>query len=134
MCSCLFSYAVLPEKNRALKHIEYGFWEREKDDSEPLYTSYTENDHFTADDWDEQQYTEDEFLRKAVLLRDFIYELDRIHYENSYKPLPADKAWGLHENGEVQLPDSFIVSEDDLRRFREDPQAYEWKFRLDIYA
>ncbi len=131
MCSCLFSYAIFPESNRFLSEVECSYWDiaqRERENNIP-YMAFPDDDK-DPDSWNYRENDEYNFLIKAKLLRDFIYELERVHYENQYTPLASDKGDGLWENGSYKLPDSYIYLEDDRQKFRADPQAYEWSFRI----
>ena len=131
MCSCLFSYAIFPESNRFLSEVECSYWDvaqRERDNNLP-YMAFPD-DQKDTDSWRYRENDEYNFLIKAKLLRDFIYELERIHYENQYTPLISSHYDGLSEKGNHSLPDDCIYLEDDRQKFRADPQAYEWSFRI----
>ena len=141
IASFLFSCAVMTENSRypMSSGDMYTFWDEEnrgKTNDVPYKTKPT---YYPADEWDESkscfswddiQSDEECFLNKAVLLRRLICELDRIYFENRYEPLPAYSNDGLCENGDCMIPDSFILNAEDLEKYRRDPQAYEWKFRL----
>ena len=130
MTSCLFSYAVVPECVRYDYLWEKGFWDvenRGKINDIP-YRQQAEDLSFI--DWDSIQIDEETFLRGAMRLREFICELDRIHYENNYTPLPASPYDGLQSSGKSLLPDSFILNETDRNKYKADPGAYEWRFRF----
>ena len=131
MCSCLFSNAIFPEDNRFLYEVESSYWDiqqREKDNNIPYMVLPDNEKDFHK--WDGRENDEYNFLIKANLLRKFIYELERIHYENRYTALESDQYEGLWENHSCKLPDSFIILEDDRQKFRANPQAYEWSFRI----
>lgn len=143
MASCLFSYAVLPENSRF--EICYdGFRDKENRGEKANGKYKYKPDHLTDEEWDEinkrpegyylkwdhLQDDENEFLYKAERLREFIYELDRIHFENKYVPLPADECSGLDTYGKCLIPDSFIPDPEDLKRYKENPGEYEWKFNF----
>ncbi len=102
--------------------------QREKENNIPYMELAEEEKEFHH--WNDREGDEDNFLIKAELLRNFIYELESIHYENKYSPLEADNGDGLWKGGRVCLPDDFIYLEEDRRLFREDPQAYEWSFMI----
>ncbi|MBQ6168623.1 MAG: hypothetical protein IJK30_01570 [Ruminococcus sp.] len=127
MCSCLFSYGITPEDNRFLISVENGYWDKIQR-NEQNNIPYEEAKEYPS--WNECADDEHEFLIKANDLRNFIYEIERIHYENKYEPLEADHCDGLWRGGSLRLPDDFILLEDDRRKFSEDPQAYEWSFRI----
>jgi len=127
MCSCLFSYGITPEDNRFLISVENGYWDKIQR-NEQNNIPYEEAKEYPS--WNECADDEHEFLIKANDLRNFIYEIERIHYENKYEPLEADHCDGLWRGGSWRLPDDFILLEDDRRKFSEDPQAYEWSFRI----
>lgn len=142
MASCLFSYAVLSERARfpMLSEELVGFWQQENRGKADM--PYKEKpDWFSAERWeaekadiycfwDDVQSDEQEFFYKACRLREFIYMLDQIHFENKYEPLRSYGGDGLYVDGKLLFPDSFIPDANDLKRFRENPQAYEWKFCL----
>ena len=141
MASFLFSCAVMTESSRySLDSWEmHTFWDAEnrgRANDAPYKTKPT---NYPEDEWEENkscyswediQSDEEDFLNNAVLLRRFIYELDRIYFENRYEPLPAHSNDGLCESGDHMIPDSFILNAEDLEKYRRDPGAYEWKFRL----
>ena len=109
MCSCLFSYAIFPESNRFLSEVECSYWDvaqRERDNNLP-YMAFPD-DQKDTDSWRYRENDEYNFLIKANLLRKFIYELERIHYENRYTALESDQYEGLWENHSCKLPDSFM--------------------------
>lgn len=130
MASCLFSYAVLPESVRYEYLGMKGFWDEQNRGAQNNIPYKRKSEEFSWIEWNALQDDEEEFLRKAVLLRRFICELDRIHYENQYTPLPASKCDGLCEEDDYLLPDSFIPDKKDLKKYKENPQAYEWQFRF----
>ncbi|MDE6781154.1 MAG: hypothetical protein K2J40_06830 [Ruminococcus sp.] len=130
MVSCLFSYAVIPESVR----YEYlglkGFWDIENRGKINDIPYKQKSEEFGWIEWEDIQGEEEVFLRGALKLREFICELDRIHYENKYTPLPASHSDGLWDDGKFRLPDSFIPDGADLKNYKENPQAYEWRFRF----
>ncbi|MCM1507237.1 MAG: hypothetical protein NC177_08910 [Ruminococcus flavefaciens] len=130
MASCLFSYAMIPESVRHEYSTIKGFWDVENRGKINDIPYKQKSERFYWIEWDDIQDNEENFLRKALRLREFICELDRIHYENKYTPLPASRADGLEEYGNIPLPDRYITDIDDLRNYKKNPQAYEWKFRF----
>lgn len=130
MASCLFSYAVLPERNR-FEYLDLcGYWDIEQRGKQNNIPYKNKSEKFSWLEWEHIYDDEEHFLYKAMLLRSFILELDRIHYENKYTPLSADKGDGLRTDGKYLLPDSFILNKIDLKKYQENPKAYEWKFRF----
>ena len=130
MVSCLFSYAVIPESVRYEYSYIKGFWDIENRGKINDIPYKQKSEKFSWIEWHHIQKDEESFLYQALKLRKFIYELDRIHYENQYIPLFADHGDGLRDDGNLLLPDSFIPNRYDLRNYKENPQAYEWKFRF----
>lgn len=131
MASCLFSYAIMPESIRYEYSELKGFWDVENRGKINDIPYKQQSERFSWIEWNETQDSEYRFLYCALRLREFIYELDRIHYENKYTPLPCCKADGLQESGNLLLPDSFITDRNDLKNYKANPQAYEWKFSFD---
>ncbi|MCR5608759.1 MAG: hypothetical protein K6G26_06815 [Lachnospiraceae bacterium] len=128
ICSCLYSYICLPESNRFEHHIQCGFWDikvREKEKGNSY--SFVPKDYYKS--WNIRDY-DNECRYQANYLYDFIELIERIHYENRYIPLKADDSLGIREDGTDLLPDDYITSADDLKKFKENPQAYEWTFRI----
>lgn len=132
MCSCLLSYCCVPEENRYQWNLETGFWEsneREQRHGIP----YSSDQQFSHINYDEYYYTENTFLTLARVLREIIWMLDRIHYENKFDPLseyrglPEEYEWVF---GKRTFPDDFIELPDDLRKFKNNPNAYTWEFEL----
>lgn len=97
---------------------------------EVVFPHKQKSEKFSWIEWNHIQEDEKDFLRYALKLREFICELDRIHYENKYTPLPAYHGDGLQEDGNLRLPDSYIPDEVDLKNYKGNPQAYEWRFRF----
>lgn len=127
LCSCLFSYGMTTEDDRFISDIEHGYWndvQRNKKNNKPYEQ---EKDFYN---WDGHKDDETAFLVSANELRNFIYEIERIHYENKYAPLAAFSDGGLCQEGSCYLPNDFILLEEDRRKFKADPQAYEWTFRI----
>lgn len=138
MTSCLYSFAVLPE---ACRFEEYELKKRFRDienrgkvndipyKHKPDSYEQEEWDEIEQDkkySWDELKDDEEWFLQRAQYLRKIIYMLDSIHFENTYEPVDVSGEQIFKEN--CFVPDSFIKGEDDLKAFKSDPQAYEWKF------
>ena len=131
MCSCLYSYGCSPESSRFRYAIEDSYWDterREKDNALPY--SVLDDDQSVFHHWADHEGTEQSFVIWANALRRFIYEVERMHYENRYQPLNATDCDGVQEDGSFMLPDDFIPAEADKRKFRENPQDYAWSFRL----
>ena len=134
MCSCLYSYCCTPEANRFSPDImTCGFWdaatrEQETGRAYTIPNAHTRNKIF----WDMQNW-EENYGSAADLLYDLIELLERIHYENRYISLKAWTGDGIGEREQI-FPDDFITAPDDRRAFRENPQAYEWTFRLRFSA
>ena len=130
MTSCLFSYAVVPECDRYDYLWKKGFWDVENRGriNDIPYRQQSEKLSFIR--WNSIQDDEETFLRGAMRLREFICELDRIHYENNYMPLPASNCDGLESGGKCLLPDSFILDKSDLNKYKANPQSYEWRFEF----
>lgn len=127
ICSCLFSYGISTEDDRFISDIEHGYWNDvrcNKQNNKP----YKEEKEFY--NWNEHEDDELTFLASANELRSFIYEIERINYENKYTPLAAFNDGGLCQDGSCHLPDDFILLEEDRQHFRENPKDYEWSFRL----
>nr|DAG17468.1 MAG TPA: hypothetical protein [Caudoviricetes sp.] len=132
MCSCLLSYCCVPEENRYQWNLETGFWEsNEREQRRGI--PYSSDQQFSHIDYDEYYYTENTFLTLARVLREIIWMLDQIHYENKFDPLseyrglPEDYKWVFEK---WTFPDDFIELPDDLRKFKENPNAYTWEFEL----
>lgn len=131
ICSCLYSYGISPESSRFSYEIKNSYWDtarREQDTGLP-YSALAE-DQKAFHHWADHTGMEVGFVIWANSLRRFIYELERMHYENRYQPLKASDGDGVQEEGGYLLPDDFIPAAADKRKFRENPQAYEWSFRL----
>lgn len=129
ICSSTFSYACLPEENRFADGTECGFWDieqREKENNIPYSVCDSED---TYRKWDYLSGSENHFLLLAESLRDLIYLLERINYENKYIPLKSNND-GLCETGRLVFVDEYITEKTDLEKFKADPQAYEWSFRI----
>ena len=132
MCSCLLSYCCVPEENRYQWDLDTGFWDIEK--REQWHNAlYKEEQQYSHIEWESFYYTENTFLTLGRVLREIIWMLDQIHYENKIDPLRTDR--GLSEDykwvfGERTFPDDFIELPDDLRKFKENPNAYIWEFEL----
>ena len=126
MCSCLFGFCCTPEEQRFEYHLKKGFGNISSH-KKPCKITYSEYSSESCD-WDEHQGDEMYFLHHALRLRGFIYLLDRIHYENEYIPLVTDDSDIYYPN--VNLVDDCICKNSDLERLRENPQAYEWAFRI----
>ena len=132
MCSCLLSYCCVPEENRYQWNLETGFWDSEKREQRHS-APYKEEQQYSHIEWGDYYYTENTFLMLGRVLREIIRMLDQIHYENKYDPLRTDR--GLPEDyewvfGKQTFPDDFIERPDDLRKFKENPNAYTWDFEL----
>lgn len=132
MCSCLLSYCCVSEENRYQWNLETGFWEsNEREQRRGI--PYSSDQQFSHIDYDEYYYTENTFLTLARVLREIIWMLDQIHYENKFDPLseyrglPEDYKWVFEK---WTFPDDFIELPDDLRKFKENPNAYTWEFEL----
>ena len=130
MVSCLFSYAIVPESVRYEYSYIKGFWDIENRGKINDIPYKQKSEKFSWIEWNHIQEDEKDFLRYALKLREFICELDRIHYENKYTPLPAYHGDGLQEDGNLRLPDSYIPDGVDLKNYKGNPQAYEWRFRF----
>lgn len=128
MCSCLLSYACTPESNRFAWDVGSGFWDASARKPEPVIP-YQNEQQYSHIGWDDKESWENTWLFYGQQLRQFIYLLDRIHYENQYGTMRASGD-GLCETGGHIFPDAYIENVSDLRRFRENPQAYDWAFRL----
>lgn len=132
MCSCLLSYCCVPEENRYKWDLECGFWEsneRKQRNGIP----YSSDQQYSHINYDEYYYTENAFLTLGRVLREIIWMLDQIHYENKFDPLRTDR--GYSEDYEWvfkkrTFPDDFIELPDDLRKFKNNPNAYTWEFEL----
>lgn len=132
MCSCLLSYCCVPEENRYQWDLETGFWDIEKREQRNN-APYKEEQQYSHIEWESFYYTENTFLTLGRVLREIIWMLDQIHYENKidplseYRGLPEDYEWVF---GERTFPDDFIELPDDLRKIKENPNAYIWEFEL----
>ena len=132
MCSCLLSYCCVPEENRYQWDLETGFWDIEKREQRNN-APYKEEQQYSHIEWESYYYTENTFLTLGRVLREIIWMLDQIHYENKFDPLceyrglPEDYKWVF---GKRTFPDDFIELPEDLQKFRENPNAYTWEFEL----
>lgn len=127
MCSCLYSYLCVPESNRFEWDTKCGFWnirQREQETAAPYRTEQI----FDSIGWD-LRHSEYQYRFWADALHDFIGLIEQIFFENKYTPLPADD-FGIRSDGKMTFPDDFIPAEADRVKFRENPQGYEWTFRL----
>ena len=129
MCSCLHSYRCTPEANRfTYGDIGCGFWDIGTREQETGRTYRIPGEQTYDTVWNLREH-ETDFRFKANALYALIGLLDRIHYENRYLPLSAFEGDGIGA-GPVILPDDYITAPEDRFAFRENPQAYEWTFRL----
>ena len=131
ICSCLFSYAMLPEDNRFLWNPENGFWDSVQREKEPP-AAYSEAQTDYASSWDYLANAELSPVLLGKKLRNFIYQYESIRYENTFTPPETIRDTVLFEDGDEFKPEDFILREEDQSAFRENPQAYEWTFRLNI--
>lgn len=132
MCSCLLSYCCVPEENRYQWDLETGFWGIEKREQRNI-APYKEEQQYSHIEWDNYYGTENTFLMLGRVLREIIWMLDQIHYENKFDPLRTDR--GLPEDykwvfGKQTFPDDYIELPDDLLKFKGNPRAYTWDFEL----
>ena len=132
MCSCLLSYCCVPEENRYQWDLETGFWGIEKREQRHI-APYKEEQQYSHIEWDNYYGTENTFLMLGRVLREIIWMLDQIHYENKFDPLrtnrglPEDYKWVF---GKQTFPDDYIELPDDLQKFKGNPRAYTWDFEL----
>ena len=131
MCSCLYSYGCSPESSRFRYAIQDSYWDTERREQDTaLPYSMLADDQRERHHWADHEGMEQSFVIWANALRRFIYEVERMHYENRYQPLNATDCDGVQEDGSFMLPDDFIPAEEDKQKFRENPQDYAWSFRL----
>ncbi len=67
-------------------------------------------------------------MSRALHPRRYIW--DWICTSKRRSPLNASDSDGVQDDGRCMLPDDFIPAEEDKRNFRQNPQDYEWSFRL----
>lgn len=114
ICSCILSFACTPEEYRFELETERGYWDIEQR-TENNNTPYKTEQHYEHISWDDKQSEENSNFENGNKLRQFIYELERITYENKFCSDDIDK---------------YIYDKKDFIKFSENPQAYEWKFRI----
>ncbi|MBR3044120.1 MAG: hypothetical protein IKI45_06520 [Oscillospiraceae bacterium] len=130
MCSCLFSYTMLPEDNRFLWWPETGYWDPVQREKEPpsAYAEPADN----SPGWDHIVDAETSPFYLAQKLRNFIYQYESIHFENAFTPPESLRDTGLFDEDDVLRPEDFILREEDRIAFCKNPQAYEWAFWLNV--
>jgi len=114
ICSCILSFSCTPEEYRFEWETDSGYWDSEqraKDNNIP----YTTEKHWSWICWDDKQSTENLNFEYGDKLRQFIYELERINYENKFYS---------------DIVDEYICNNDYRTKFRENPQEYEFEFRI----
>lgn len=132
MCSCLLSYCCVPEETRFQLRLESGFWDINRGDRQDDIP-FGPRRQYRYLDYNAYYATENTFLTLGRVLREIIWMLDQIHYENKFDPLceyrglPEDYKWVF---GKRTFPDDFIELPEDLQKFRENPNAYTWEFEL----
>lgn len=128
MCSCLFSYSLLPEEFDEL-YDKSGFWNKKIFDMNIASSDINNNKQNEIQRYN-REIEETSFLIKANEMKKFIYEIERVQYENKFTTLEADYNDGLLENGKWRLPYDFILLKKDRLKFKDNPQSYEWSFRM----
>lgn len=132
MCSCLLSYCCVPEENRYQLNLETGFWDSGKREQRHG-TPYKTEKRYSHIEWNVNYCTENTFLTLSMVLREIIWMLDQIHYENKYVPISKEHGWDEAFRwvfDKWTFPDDYIELPDDLQKFRENPSAYTWEFNL----